>query len=92
MALPNTVKKGSVSPTIQDRMNSRPMRMNMAMNKPILRASSCWALGSLSTRIEMKMMLSIPSTSSNRVRVANAIQICGFDNNSIMMGRPVLFH
>ena len=58
--------------------------MNMARNRPIRRARSPRSLGSLSTRIEMKMTLSIPSTSSSAVSVKNAIHTCGSDSNSIM--------
>ena len=42
------------------------------------------AAGSLSTRIEMKMMLSMPSTSSSAVNVKNAIQTCGSDRRATM--------
>jgi hypothetical protein len=68
------VNTGSVRPTIHDSTSSRPMRMNIARNRPMRRANSCFSLGSLSTRIEMKMMLSMPSTSSSAVRVKKAIQ------------------
>ena len=57
---------------MMDNSKSKPMRMNMAMNKPMRRAISCLALGSLLTKIEMKMMLSMPSTNSRMVRVAKA--------------------
>ena len=33
-----TVKSGAVRPMIQDRISSRPMRMNIARNRPIVRA------------------------------------------------------
>ena len=68
---------GSTKPTIHDKTKSNPIRMNMAMNKPIFLASSRFSTGSLSTKIEIKMMLSMPSTNSNAVRVANAIQASG---------------
>ncbi len=62
---------------IHDSTSSSPMRMNIAMNRPMRRAFSCCSFGSLSTRIEMKTMLSMPSTSSSAVSVARAIQACG---------------
>src|SRR5258706_6676676 len=79
----NTVNSGSTSPLIQASRNSSPMRMNMARNNPILRASSRRASGTLSTSMEMKMMLSMPSTSSSAVSVKKAIQAWGSDNSSI---------
>src|SRR2546426_766683 len=78
-----TVKRGSVRPLIQTRTNNRPIRMNMARARPILRASSLLGSGSLSTRMEMKMTLSMPSTSSSAVSVRKAIQAWGSDNSSI---------
>src|SRR6266849_3751699 len=78
-----TVKSGSISPLIQASRNRRPMRMNIARARPILRARSLPASGSLSTRMEMKMMLSMPSTSSSAVSVRKAIQALGSDNSSI---------
>jgi hypothetical protein len=71
------VNTGSVRPTIHDNSNNRPMRMNMARNRPSRRANSCFSRGSLSTRMEMKMMLSMPRTSSRAVSVKKAIQISG---------------
>jgi hypothetical protein len=64
---PSTVNSGATRPTIQASTSSSPMRMNIAMNRPMRRASSRFSGGSLSTRIEMKMMLSMPSTSSSAV-------------------------
>ena len=84
MAFSMIVNRGATRPTIQASTSSRPMRMNIAMNKPRRRANSCRALGSLSTKIEIKMMLSIPSTNSNAVSVAKAIQVCGLERSSIM--------
>ena len=51
--------------------------MTIAINKPMRRANSRCAAGNLSTRMEMKMMLSMPSTNSRAVRVAKAIQASG---------------
>src|SRR3546814_3159460 len=44
---------------------------------PILRARSRTFSGSLLVRIEMKMRLSIPSTTSIAIRVTSAIQVAG---------------
>ena len=41
------------------------------------RACACCDSGSFPDRMEMKMMLSTPSTISRNVSVARAIQICG---------------
>ncbi len=86
ISMPNTLNSGVTSPTIQASTSSRPMRMNIAMKSPRRRANSRLAFGSLSTRIEMKMMLSMPSTSSSRVSVAKAIQVWGLVRSSIMAG------
>ena len=81
---PNTVNSGSTRPTIQASTSNRATRMNIAMNKPRRRAISRRSRGNLSTRIEMKMMLSMPSTSSSAVSVANAIQASGESSSSSM--------
>ena len=60
--------------------------MNMAMNKPMRRAISRFSGGNLSTKMEMKMMLSMPSTNSRAVRVAKAIQAWGEVNKSLVWG------
>ena len=77
MPCPSMVSIGSTKPTIQDKTKSSPIRMNMAMNKPIFLASSRFSNGSLSTNIEMNMMLSMPRTNSSAVSVANAIHASG---------------
>src|SRR5260221_911767 len=76
------VKSGAVRPTSQDRTSSNPIRMNIARKRPIFRAISRRAAGSRSTRIEMKMTLSIPNTSSSTVNVTNAIQASGLTRRS----------
>jgi len=75
--LPSTVKSGDVSFTIQASEASRPMRMNMASPNPSRRALGCCRFGSLPTRIEMKITLSMPSTISSTVSVSSAIQLSG---------------
>jgi hypothetical protein len=77
-----TVKSGSVRRMTQVIEKSSRMRMSMASPKPTRRASAGRFSGSLSVRIEIKMMLSMPSTISSAVRVKSAIQICGFANQS----------
>ena len=81
---PSTVSIGSTRPTIQDKTKSNPMRINIAMNKPMRLAISRFSGGSLSTKIEIKIILSIPSTNSKAVRVAKAIQASGEVIRSIL--------
>src|SRR5580765_189480 len=66
--------------------------MNMARKRPSFRASSRRAGSSLSTRTEMKITLSMPSTSSSAVSVAKAIQACGSASSSIMRRAPRSSH
>src|SRR5690606_32248123 len=82
-AWPNSENRGAVSPMIHAIMNSRPRRVTAAPRMPSLRARSRCASGSLPARIEMKMMLSMPRTSSSAVSVASAIQISGFASASM---------
>jgi hypothetical protein len=51
--------------------------MSIASASPRMRARDCCARGSFPERIAMKMMLSIPRTSSSAVRVTSAIQVFG---------------
>ena len=53
------------------------MRETMARSRPTRRAPFCWRAGSFPARIEMKMMLSIPSTISRAVNVRKPIQTPG---------------
>jgi hypothetical protein len=55
-----TVKSGATGPTIHDNTGSRPICMNIAKNSPVRRAASCLFQGSLSTRMEMATILSMP--------------------------------
>src|SRR5579859_4045486 len=87
ISCPSAVNRGCVNPITQASRKSSPTRMNIARNRPSLRATSRRCCGSLSTRIEMKMMLSIPSTSSSAMRVTNAIQACGSASSSIIASR-----
>ncbi len=55
----------------------------------MIRADSRRSWGSRLTRIEMKMMLSMPRTISSVDSVANATQLSGWDSSSIMpVARP----
>src|SRR5215210_7286789 len=83
ISCPSTVNSGAVSPMTQLRDNSNRTRMTSAIPSPRRRASCCLSSGSLSTRIEMKMMLSIPSTISRANNVRKAIHISGLSNISI---------
>jgi hypothetical protein len=58
------------------------MRMTIASPNPTRLASAWRFSGSLPVRMEMKMMLSMPSTISSAVRVMSAIQMSGFVNQS----------
>ena len=70
----STIKNGSGSCITHVMDSSRAMRVTMASPSPRTRALFRFARGSLPTRIEMKMMLSMPSTISSAVRVMSAIQ------------------
>ena len=56
--------------------------MISAMPSPSRRASACLSSGSLSTRIEMNTMLSMPRTISKASNVKKATQTSGFSNKS----------
>src|SRR5215213_8936555 len=79
---PATVKSVRVRLNIQPIEKSIAMRINIASNNPVVRARCRWLVGNLSARIEMKMMLSTPSTISSTVRVSSAVQIAGSLNHS----------
>jgi hypothetical protein len=70
---------------MKDSNNNKAIRKNMAMNKPMRLAISCLAFGNLLTNMEIKMMLSMPSTSSSKVKVASAIHIWGLVNKSMLL-------
>src|SRR5215471_8671086 len=81
------VNRGWVSLAIQASSASSPMRMNIARKRPSFLARSRLAGSSLSTRMEMKITLSMPSTSSSTVSVTNAIQACGSASSSTLRAR-----
>jgi hypothetical protein len=74
ISLPSTTNHGVVSPITQVIDHSSARRMNIASDRPILRARARSSARSLPARIEMKTMLSIPRTISRTVSVARAIQ------------------
>ncbi|CAM5610321.1 hypothetical protein RLIN73S_01789 [Rhodanobacter lindaniclasticus] len=82
-AWPNSENSGAVSPTIQAIASNKPSRDTAASMMPRRRALSRCCGGSLPARIEMKMMLSMPSTSSSAVSVARAIQTSGLASCSM---------
>src|SRR5260221_10741150 len=61
----------------------KPMRTNIAKKRPVLRALGRSSSGSLLETIEMKMMLSMPSTISKKQSVSNASHVSALRNNSI---------
>ena len=63
--------------------NSSAMRVSIASARPVMRADSRRSGGSRLTRIEMKMMLSMPSTISSADSVTNAIHAWGSVSISI---------
>ena len=85
-AWPSTENSGAVRPTIQAMASSNASRVTAASRMPMLRALLRCAGGTFAARIEMKMMLSMPSTSSSAVRVASAIQSSGFASWSMGCG------
>ena len=69
--------------------NSSAMRVIMASARPVMRADSRRSGGSRLTSIEMKMMLSMPSTISSADNVTNVIQALGSVSSSIIRGGEV---
>src|SRR5581483_5633630 len=76
-----------VSHTIE---NSSSTRVTIANASPLTRAELRCAGGSRPTRIEMKMMLSMPRTISSNDSVTNAIQACGSVKSSSIVLRQVV--
>jgi hypothetical protein len=73
----NMVNQASFRPMTQAMENNRARRVNMASASPTRRPNSRCCSGRRDTRIEIKMMLSMPSTISSAVKVASAIQASG---------------
>ena len=72
-----TVNSGFLSCITHVILSSSRMRVSIAKPSPRNRARGLSATGSLSTRMEMKTMLSMPSTISITVSVSRAIQASG---------------
>src|SRR5688572_3484115 len=75
---------GLVSRVSQTMENNRAMRVSIASARPVTRADSRRSGGSRLTRMEMKMMLSMPSTISSADNVTNVIQAWGSVSSSII--------
>jgi hypothetical protein len=85
-SFPSTENSGEVSCITQVIDSSNRMRVTMAKPRPRRRPMLRCSGGRRPTRIEMKMMLSTPSTISSATRVMRAIQPSGVDiqaNHSI---------
>src|SRR5687768_10430354 len=76
------VNRGSVNPITHVIDRSSAMRMNIANDRPTLRARSRSSLRSFPARIEMKTMLSMPRTISSTVSVPSAIHPSGLETQS----------
>ena len=76
-AFPNTVKTGWINPTSQAMIDSSASRITRARPMPMRRTRVRCSGGSLFDRIEMKIRLSIPSTTSITTRVTSAAQAAG---------------
>ena len=74
---PKAVKTGWVSPTMKEMVASRTSRMRSAAEMPRRRALTRCSGGSLLVRIEMKMRLSMPSTTSIAISVTMAAHPAG---------------
>ena len=79
---PKAVKTGAVRPTIQEIVASSSSRMISAAPMPSRRALCRCSAGSLLVRIEMKIRLSMPSTTSIATRVTSAAHPSGLDMNA----------
>ena len=82
--MPNSENSGAVSFIRKVRPNSMTMRKIRASDKPICRARLACFGAQRDTRMEMKTMLSMPSTISSTVRVTSAAQACGSRRSSSM--------
>jgi hypothetical protein len=76
---PNASKSGVVRRTMIAIVPRSASRRMSARAMPMRRARLRCCSGSLFVRIEMKMRLSIPSTTSIATRVASAAQAAGWD-------------
>ncbi|MCY1521311.1 hypothetical protein D9M68_561200 [compost metagenome] len=79
--------RGAVSVTSHDMTDNRPRRMMSARLRPMMRARSRCAGGSLSARMAMKIRLSIPRTISRTTRVSKPTHAVGSSSHSIRSSR-----
>ena len=79
---PSTVNQGAVSPISQVSENRSPIRVTIAKASPRIRPRGWRSFGNFDTRIERKMMLSIPRTISRNVSVRNDTHAAGSDRSS----------
>ena len=79
----NTVMSGSLRLMSHVIENRSPMRVSIANPRPRTRPRCCSSCGSFDTRIDRKMMLSMPRTISSSVSVRKEIQTAGSDSISI---------
>src|SRR5690606_23186528 len=85
-----TKSQGSVSVTNHDMTESNTRRMSSASDSPTTRARSRSRGGSFSTRMAMKIRLSIPRTISNNTSVSNPAHADGSAiHSNIMTGSAV---
>jgi hypothetical protein len=64
-------------------VSNKRLRNTIAIRSPAFRITRCLLSGNLFVTSEMKIILSMPSTISKKVRVNNAIQLSGLKNISI---------
>jgi hypothetical protein len=79
----NTENQGLVRRVSHTMENSSAIRVSIAIARPAMRADSRRSGGRRLTRMEMKMMLSMPSTISSADSVMNAIHACGSVSSSV---------
>ena len=86
--LHHVTNQGAVSPISHVRENRRPIRVTIAKARPSTRPRGWASRGSFETRIDRKMMLSIPRTISRKVRVRKETQAEGSESSSIKAVPP----
>jgi hypothetical protein len=85
-----TVNKGSVKVITQVIPNKSKILTSMARISPMLRVLALCSTGSLLDTIEMKMMLSMPRTTSKKVRVSKASHASAVKKISMVERRVVV--
>ena len=77
------VKSSFFNEMIQPMASRNTTRTPPAANRPTRRARSCWSAGSFEARIEMKITLSTPSTTSRVSRAASAVHAAGSESQDM---------